>query len=106
MSKQVCPGAEHLKVKKPVYVGEMRVNLHSTATDQLLYIYPCLFFHLTVNEISRNKATSFPGLFPFELGRREGKSPGNEVGNKAKKLPETFDRETAVDAGVRVDRAE
>ena len=25
-------------------------------------------------------ATSFPGLFPFELGRREkGKSPGNEV---------------------------
>ena len=28
-------------------------------------------------------ATSFPGLFPFELGRRpnsKGKSPGNEVG--------------------------
>ena len=34
--------------------------------------------------VSLDKTTSFPGLFPFELGRpnSKGKSPGNEVVDK------------------------
>ena len=47
---QFCQGAKHLKVKKRIYVGEKRINLHSAAAD------PCLLFHFIVNEISRNKA--------------------------------------------------
>ena len=50
-SKQFCPGAEHLKVKKPVYVREMGIHLHSTA----IVIHPCSCFHFIVNKISRNK---------------------------------------------------
>ena len=37
-------GVGHLKVEKRIYVGEMRINLHSTATDR------CIFFHFIVNE--------------------------------------------------------
>ena len=35
-----CPGAEHLKVKKPVYVTEMRIHLHSTASYISLLMFP------------------------------------------------------------------
>ena len=30
LSKQFCPGAEYLKVKKPVHVREMGIHLHLT----------------------------------------------------------------------------
>ena len=40
MSKQLCPGAEPLKVKKPVYLREMRIQLHSEA---VVYISLLLF---------------------------------------------------------------
>ena len=45
------------------------------------------FPYKTANqERGGEKATSFPGLFPFELGRRnsKGKSPGNEVGENGR----------------------
>ena len=36
LSKQFCPGAEHLKVKKRVYLREMGIHLHSTAIIYIL----------------------------------------------------------------------
>ena len=36
LSKQFCPGAEHLKVKKRVYLREMGIHLHSTANIYIL----------------------------------------------------------------------
>ena len=35
LSRQFCPGAQHLKIKKPVYVREVKIHLHSTA---IMYI--------------------------------------------------------------------
>ena len=53
---QFCPGAEHLKVKKPVYVREIGTRLYSTA----IIIHPCSCFHFIVNEISRNEMKNCP----------------------------------------------
>ena len=50
---------EHFKGKKPVYVREMGINLHSTA----IMIYSCSCFHTIVNEISRNKTKKLPETF-------------------------------------------
>ena len=38
LSKQFFPDAEHLKVKKPFYVREMRMHLN---TLNSFYVYPC-----------------------------------------------------------------
>ena len=35
-----CPGAEHSKVKKPVYVREMRIHLHAAASYISLLMFP------------------------------------------------------------------
>ena len=40
VSKQFCPGAEHFKVKKPVYVRDMKIHLHSTAIMYILLKFP------------------------------------------------------------------
>ena len=52
LSRQFFPGAEHLKVKKVVYLREMGIYIHSTA---VLYIYPCSCFYFIMNDISGNK---------------------------------------------------
>ena len=55
----LSPGAEHLKVKKPVYVREMGIHLHSTA----IVIHPCSYFQSLLfqqDKISRNKTKTCP----------------------------------------------
>ena len=59
----------------------MRINFHSTAADQLLYI-SLLIFHFFESEISRNKANRLTEA--FDHGGREGGGGGGGGGNRPK----------------------
>ena len=55
MAKQFCPRAEHLKVKKPVYVIEIGIHLHSTAIKYIL-AHVCISLWIKSGEIKRKAA--------------------------------------------------